>query len=158
VDEVKLIANLARKLFLLDGYHVPIVFVKGTKGKVFFQLVHFGETADERELDMLNAGTLIACKRNVGELELIILVNEAWMGTNINILPSEDPKRIEVLLINSLDARTKDEQLMAFTVKRDSRGNVIDLSEDVFPKDGSPKGKLLPAFQKGYQIVSPVKN
>jgi hypothetical protein len=158
MDEVKLIANLARKLFLLDGYHAPIVFVKGTQGKVFFQLEHFGETSDERVLDMLHAGTLIARKRNVGELELIILVNEAWMGTNINILPSVDPNRVEALVINSLDARTQDEQLMAFTVKRDSRGNVIDLSEDVLPKDGSPKGKLLPAFQKGYQIVSPVHN
>jgi hypothetical protein len=158
VDEVKLIANLARKLFLLDGYHVPMVFVKGTKGKVFFQLIRFGETADERELDMLNAGTLIARKRNVGELELIIHVCEGWLGTNINILPSEDPRRTEVLLVNSLDARTQDEQLVTFTVSRDSRGNVIDLKERVLPEAVETKGRLLPAFLKGYQIVSPVKN
>jgi hypothetical protein len=158
VDLVKAIAELARHIFLKDGYHLPTVFVKGTAGKVAIGLEHFGDTSDERVRVMLNAGTWAACKSNVGELELIILVNEAWMGTNINILPSVDPKHIEVLLVNSLDARTQDEQLMAFTVKRDSRGNVIALSEDVLPKDGSPKGKLLPAFQKGYQIISPVKN
>jgi hypothetical protein len=104
---VKQITGLARQLFLCDGYHAPIVFVKGTKGKVFFPLEHFGDTAEERELDMLNAGTTLACKRNIGELELIILVNEAWMGSNVNLLPSQDPKRMEVLLVNSLDVSGK---------------------------------------------------
>jgi hypothetical protein len=158
VDEVKQIADLARKIFLLDGYHVPMVFVKGTHGKVVLELKHFGATAQEREFDMLNAGTLVACKNNVGELELIVHVSEAWMGTNITILPSQDPKRIEALLVNSLDARTHEERLLIFEVKRDPKGTVTDLKEIVFPKDGEPKGRLLPAFQKGYQIVSPVHN
>jgi hypothetical protein len=53
VDEVKAIADLARKIFLLDGYHVPLVFVKGTHGKVVLELKQFGATAREREFDML---------------------------------------------------------------------------------------------------------
>jgi hypothetical protein len=135
-----------------------MVFIKGTHGKVVLELKHFGATAQEREIDMLNAGTLIACKSNVGELELIVLVNEAWMGTNMDILPSQDPKRIEVLLVNSIDARTQEERLLIFEIKRDTHGNVVALTEKVLPAEGSPKGKLLPAFQKGYQIVSPVHN
>jgi len=158
VDEVKKIADIARKIFLHDGYHVPMVFVKGTQGKVFFQLMRFGKTAEERELDMLNAVTTLACKRNVGDLELIIHVCEGWMGTNITIRPAQDPNRMEVLLVNSLDVRTREEKLLSFAVKRDPNGNVLDLKELVLPDVVETKGRLLPAFQKGYQIISPVHN
>jgi len=158
VDEVKEIADVAKKIFLQDGYHAPMVFVKGTNGKLFFELTNFGATAGERERSMLNAGTLIACKRNVGDLELIILVNEAWMGMNLSLMPSQDPKRIEALLISSLDARTKEERLLIFEVKRDPKGKVLDLKELIFPNTVEAKGWLLPAFLKGYQIISPVHN
>lgn len=158
MDEVKEIADVAKKIFLKDGYHAPMVFVKGTNGKVFFELVNFGETAGARERSMLNAGTLIACKRNVGDLELIILVNEAWMGMNLSLMPSQDPKRIEALLVTSLDARTQEERLLIFEIKRDPKGNILDLKEMVLPEAVETKGILLPAFQRGYQIVSPIYN
>jgi len=158
VDEVQKIADVAKSIFLRDGYHAPIVIAKGTKGGRAVLLEQFGDTADERVKDMFSAGALLAQKANIGELELIVLVNEAWMGRNINVLPSQDPKRIEVLLVNSLDARTQEERLLAFEVIRDPKDKVTDLKENTLPKEGSPKGKLLPAFQKGYQIVSPVHN
>ncbi len=158
MDEVQKIAGFAKAIFLRDGYHAPIVITKGTKGKRIVLLEQFGATADERVKDMFYAGAMLAQRGNIGELELIVLVNEAWLGTNITILPSQDPKRIEVLLINSLDARTQEESLLAFEVIRDPKDKIIDLKENVLPKDGSPKGKLLPAFQKGYQIISPVHN
>jgi hypothetical protein len=158
VDEVQKIADFAKEIFLRDGYHAPIVIVKGTKGKRAVFLEQFGDTADERVKDMFYAGALLAQKGNIGELELIVLVNEAWMGMNMNVLPSLDPKRIEVLLITSLDARTQEERLLAFEVLRDAKDKVTDLKENILPKTGLPKGKLLPAFQRGYQIVSPVHN
>jgi hypothetical protein len=158
VDDVNAITDIAKRVFLKDGYHAPLIFVKGTTSKVAIQLVSFGETADERELDMLNAGTWLACKHNVGELDLIVFVNEAWMSRNLDVLPSQDPKRIEVLLINSLDARTQEERLLSFDVIRDPKGHVIDLKRSDLPEFGAPKGKLLPAFQKGYQVISPVHN
>jgi len=158
VDEVQKIADLAKKLFIEDGYHAPIVIAKGTRGKRVVLLEQFGATADERVKDMFYAGAMLADKGNIGELELIVFVNEAWIGRNINVLPSQDPKRIEVLLINNLDARTQEENLLAFEVKRDPKGNVLDLKDFPLPDEGSVKGKLLPAFQKGYQIVSPVHN
>ena len=158
MDEVQKIADFAKQIFLQDGYHAPIVIAKGTKGNRVVLLEQFGSTADERVKDMFYAGAMLADKGNIGELELIVLVNEAWMGRNIDVLPSQDPKRIEVLLVNSLDARTQEERLLGFEVIRDPKDKIIDLKENVLPKDGSPKGKLLPAFQKGYQIISPVHN
>jgi len=158
VDEVQKIADFAKAIFLQDGYHAPIVITKGTKGKRVVLLEQFGDTADERVKDMFYAGAMLADKGNIGELELIVFVNEAWMSRNLDVLPSLDPKRIEVLLVNSLDARTQEEQLLTYEIKRDPKGTVTDLTEMDLPKDGHPKGRLLPAFQKGYQIVSPVHN
>jgi len=158
VDEVKSITDIAKQLMLHDGYHAPIVFAKGTKSKVFTYLESFGNTALERAKDMLYAGAMVADKHNVGELELIVLVNEAWMSRNPDVLPSHDPKRIEVLLINSLDARTQEEQLIAFEIVRNNQEKDVDLKQIVLPEKVSTKGRLLPAFQKGYQLVSPVLN
>jgi hypothetical protein len=158
VDEVKEIIDTAKKLMLRDGYHAPMVFAKGTKSKAVVVLECFGSTADERAKDMLYAGAMVADKRNVGELELIVFVNEAWMGRNVDVLPSLDPKRVEVLMINSLDARTQEEDLIAFEVVRNNQQTVVDLKQVVLPGKGSAKGKLLPAFQKGYEMISPVLN
>jgi len=158
VDEVKKIVDVAKTIFLRDGYHAPIVIVKGTKGGRTVLLEQFGDTANERAKDMFYAGALLAQKGNIGELELIVFVSEGWIGTNINVLPSQDPNRIEVLLINSLDARTQKENTLQFEIKRDPKGKVLDLKELVFSKTVEAKGWLLPAFQKGYQIVSPINN
>ena len=158
MDEVQKIADFAKKIFLRDGYHAPIVIAKGTKGNRVVLLEQFGDTADERVKDMFYAGAMLADKGNIGELELIVFVNEAWMGRNIDIRPSQDPKRIEVLLINSLDARTQEENMLTFEVIRDRNGKAANLKDWKLPDKGSAKGILLPAFQKGYQVISPVHN
>jgi len=158
VDEVKEIADFAKKLFLHDGYHAPIVIAKGTKSVRVVLLEQFGSTADERVKDMFYAGAMLAKNGNIGDLELIVFVCEGWIGTNMNIRPSQDPNRIEALLINSLDARTREEKSLQFEIKRDPKGTVTDLKELIFPETVETKGRLLPAFQKGYQIVSPVHN
>jgi len=158
VDEVQIIADFAKKLFLKDGYHIPLLLVKGTGGRKVVGLQEFGDTSDKRVQDMLNTGTWLACKHYVGDLELIVFVCEGWIGTNINVRPSQDPNRIEVLQIASLDVRTQEEQVKAFQVKRDPKGTVSDLKELIFPEKVEAKGRLLPAFQKGYQIISPVKH
>ena len=158
MDEVQKIADVAKSIFLRDGYHAPIVIANGTKGGRAVLLEQFGDTADARIKDMFSAGALLAQKGNIGELELIVFVSEGWMGTNITILPSQDPKRREVLLINSLDARTQEEHTLQYEIKRDPKGQVLDLKELVFSDKVVSKGWLLPAFRKGYQTISPVHN
>jgi hypothetical protein len=158
VDEVKKITEMAKAYMLRNGCHVPMIFTKGTNGKVFTLLESFGNTADERVKDMLYAGAMVADQRNVGELELIVFVSEAWMGSNRDVMPSQDPQRIEVLLINTLDTQTQEEQIIAFEIVRDNQEKVIDLRQMGLPEKDSVKGMLLPAFQKGYQMISPVTN
>jgi len=158
MDEVKKIVELARKIMLRDGYHGPIVFVEGTEGKVAVQLESFGNTNSERVRDMLKVGIKTAIECHVGELELIVFVNEAWMGTSRDVLPSQDPKRKEMLMIHSLDARTQDEDMQGFEVIRDPKGQVVNLIDWHHPASGGIKGNLLQAFQEGYQTVRPILN
>jgi hypothetical protein len=163
VDDVEEIVQLAKKLMFESGYHEPIVFFKGTEGKGVVALETFGKDADERTKDMLNAGALAGIKRNVGELELIVFVSEAWMGRAIKkeedyILPSSDPKRVEVLIITYLDTATKEQAMRMFEVVRDSQKRIIDLKQNSLPDVDSIKSPLLPAFLKGYQLIRPVTN
>lgn len=158
MEIVEQIIQLAKKLILEMGYHEPILFVKGSKVNVVLNFKEFGDTADKRARNMLNAGANLAYKDNVGELKALVFVDEAWMGTNINIQPSKDPKRIEVLLINTLDMATQEERLIVFEMVRDRQGKLIDLKQSSLPEKGSVKGVLLPAFQKGYQLIRPVTN
>ena len=158
MEEVKKIAELAKQLMLQTGNHAPLLFVKGEKAHVAIELRDFGDTNEQRVLTMLNAGTMAACKHNIGELDLIVLVNEAWFSMNPDMLPSQDPKRTEILLINSLDTRTQEENLIMYEVIRNPQGTVVDLKDHGLPNGGSVKGTLLPAFQRGYQFISPVLN
>jgi len=158
MDEVEIIAGIAKALMLRDGYHMPIVFVKGTNSDVAIGLRSFGETNEERVQDLLQVGIKTAVECNVGELELIVLVNEAWMSSNPEVLPSQDPERKEMLMVQSLDARTQDEDMQGFEIIRDPKGQVVSLLDWHHPVSDSVKGNLLQAFQEGYQTVRPILN
>src|SRR5437016_2080198 len=99
-----------------------MIFIKGSQGKVFFDLKSFGDTSDQRQRTMLNMGTHLAYQHNVGELEKLILVNEAWMSKADKngefIRPALDPKRIEVVLVNYLDVPTQEETIIMFEMVR----------------------------------------
>jgi len=159
VDEVKKIIEIAKQVFLHDGYHAPMVFVNGDKGKVVVEIKNFGNDSYQRELTMLNLGTSVACEHNVGDLDLVIIVSEAWTSRDTTMLPSQNPRRIEVLSINFLDVGTKEEKATIFQVIRDRWGKAIklrpfDTSTDFF----EVKGHMLPAFVRGYTVISPVHN
>jgi hypothetical protein len=155
VEDVEKIVQLAKELTLKSSGHAPMVYVKGSKGKTAIVLEHFGEN---KQLELANAGTWTALQHNVGELQLLVIVSEAWMSFDLESRPSEDPKHIEVLLINSLDVATREEQLIQFEIVRNKDKKVIDLKKPDVPVFDSVKGRLLPAFQKGYQIVQPTVN
>jgi hypothetical protein len=157
MEDVENIMRLVQKIMLETGSFQPTVFVKGSERRIAVELQGFGKHDDKRK-DMLNAGVMVATKHNVGELETLVFVSEAWMGMNMNIMPSQDPKRVEVLIINSLDVATQEEQMIQFEIVRNKQKKVIDLKKPDLPDGVTVKGTLLPAFLKGYQIISPVTN
>jgi hypothetical protein len=159
VDEVKKIIEIAKQVFLHDGYHAPMVFVKGDKGKIVVEIKNFGNDSYQRELTMLNLGTYVACKQNVGDLDLVVIVSEAWTSRNLTMLPSQNPKRIEVLSINFLDVGSHEEKASMFQVIRNKWGKAIELRPfDKSTEFFEVKGHILPAFVRGYKVISPVHN
>ena len=76
MEDVEEIVRLAKKWLLEQGHHLPMVFLKGKEGKETIVLENFGAT-DEKQKDMLNAGTFAAFKHNIGEFELLVFVSEA---------------------------------------------------------------------------------
>jgi len=158
MEDVEKIINFAKEVFLRNSFHNPMVFVKGANGKVAVELKNFGDNSYQRELSMLNTGTFVACKRNVGELDIVVLVTEAWMSTNLTMLPSRNPKRIEVLMINYLDVSTQKEKSTVFRVIRNKLGKAIELRSYMSSDSYEVKGYLLPAFVKGYRVISPAHN
>lgn len=162
MDDVEEIVQLAKALMFRDGGHVPMIFVHGSESKAIIAMHNFGDTASKREMDMLNAGTHLAYKQNVGELRSLMFVSEVWMGRPQKdgnfVQPSLDPKRIEALMVNVLDTATQEQTMIAFEIVRNVRKEVINLKRMSFPEEGSVEGILLPAFQKGYQLVRPILN
>lgn len=158
VEDVEEIVQLAKKLMLETGSHEPVVFLKGSEGKMAVALSRFGDNADKRAHDMLNAGAFTAVKHNVGELELLVFVSEAWMGMNFDIQPSKDPKRVEALIITSLNTGTWEQNMIMFEIVRNHQKQVTDLKQNVLPKYDSIESPLLIAFLKGYQSIRPVTN
>jgi len=159
MEDVTKIIDLAKEAFLRDGFHKPTVFIKGTNRSVAIEVKNFGDDSSQRELDMLNMGTFVACKSNVGELDIVVIVTEAWMSTDLTMLPSQNPKRIEVLMINFLDMGTQEEKATTFRIIRDKWGKAIELrpinkSQNFYEVEGI----LLPAFVRGYRAISPVRN
>ena len=66
MDEIlKDIIDVAKRVFLKDGYHAPILFVKGARGKITISFKEFGGTNSERVSAMLNAGRLDAIANSV---------------------------------------------------------------------------------------------
>ena len=160
MEDVEQIVQLAKEIVLKTGYFEPTIFIIGSKSKLAVRPETFGDTADDRRLRMLSMGSYVAYKRNVGELIQLIFVDEAWMSPAREefIQPSKDPSRVETLIINILDTKNQDETIVCFEMIRNSKKKVIDLKQMSLPGGGSVEGRLLPAFQKGYQIVQPTVN
>jgi hypothetical protein len=161
VDEEQIIQFVKKAALEANGCE-PTIFVKGSKDKIAIVLKEFGETSGHRERTMLNAGARLAYECSVGELESVILVSEAWMSWANKkgefIQPSLDPKRIETLIVNGLDAFTQEETILCFEMVRDPKGKLTDIKQMSLPEGGSAKGILLPAFRKGYQMIRPTTN
>ena len=88
------------------------------------------------------------------------MVSEGWMSVAsiekpAEIMPSQDPKRKEVLIVSGMQMKGHKGQLKLFEMVRDSEERVVRL-EDFLPdekKDESVEIPLLEAFVDGYRMT-----
>jgi hypothetical protein len=145
------ILTLAKEMMFRFGTCPPMVFARGTKGKVFMPLPEC-ETLPERVHIMTQAGIQLAQGGKVGEIEQVFSVCEGWSSPARTpyVQPSQDPNRTEVLVISALDAKTNMQTLHMYACIRDVKQAVTDLKR-VLPEDAKAESPLLPAFLAGYR-------
>jgi hypothetical protein len=67
----------AKEYVLKYGNHPPVLFVHGQKKKIFFEL-STGATHQERIEVMTRSAIRLAKNEDLGELESVVFVCEAW--------------------------------------------------------------------------------
>jgi hypothetical protein len=139
-------------VFKFGGFK-PMLFVDGTKRRIYMPLP-FGQTTDDRAAIMTQVGIQLAKAGDIGDVERVIFVSEAWVSPAraSYIQPSQDPDRQEVLLFNLLDATTNTEELEIYACVRNGRKDIIDLKLVPQPVGGTVGGRLLPSFMAWFRL------
>ncbi len=154
------VSQQARELISRDGYHVPLLFVEGTK-QTGVALLDLSQASDVRFLYMRTLGQQIARDKRHGDLQQLFMVSEAWMAMSADgklplHRPSQDPHRIEGLIISQLTVAGRKCDLAIFRMVRDSAGQLTDLKAIDLPHAGVAESPLLDAFLEGYaQATTP---
>jgi hypothetical protein len=157
LDEI--ISN-AKEIMLRNGQHVPTLIVEGSKNLVVGHLNDMPATHGERRELMRFLGQATAKSGRVDQLRQIYMISEGWLSVADDdkppaLIPSQDPQRVEVLIISSIHLEERNKQMKLFEVLRDIDEKVTDL-EEFLPedrKDGSVDVPLLDAFVDGYQMA-----
>ena len=147
------ILTTVKKTVLHFGGFKPSLFVRGTKAKVYLS-VPFGETNDQRIDIMIRAGIQRAKESQVGDVEQVVYVTEAWVSPARDkyVQPSQDPDRMEVLIFNSLDGRTGAQTLEMYACVRNWKQEVTGLRPVPQPDGGAVEGRLLASFMAGFTL------
>jgi hypothetical protein len=153
------IARIAKEAALKQGWHMPMVIVEGSKKSFGVALEGFPETHEGKARQMFSLGFFLARKGGVGELEQVFFISEGWMsiaeeGKPLEMRPSKDPKRKEVLVISSLSIKGCQGRMVIFEMIRDGEGHLADLRELQLPGEdggGSMESPLLDAFVAGFR-------
>jgi hypothetical protein len=163
--DIEEIASIARETLLKDGSHIPTVIVVGTLGQGMAQLHGDLETSEDRAKVMWFLGKAFRTESKIGKLQKIFFIGEAWMSatarSGVNIRPSEDPKRVEVLVVTELDLNSSKTTMQLFEMVRDEHEELKSTRpyelEDA--KGGlETRSNLLEAFLRGYYSESAKAN
>jgi hypothetical protein len=133
----------------------PTLYVCGTRKTVSILMPQIANHTGRAE-QLIRVATQLAHSRTVGEIDLVVLVTEAWASparVPFNI-PSTDPNRCEVLVISALDGLTKVQTLLLFACIRAQNGVLTDLKPLPVPAYVKVEGPLLRAFLTGYRLVT----
>ena len=165
--DLQKIAEQARELTVQDGYHAPTFIVEGKSGQAVVGTNGFPTEDKHKQLYLL--GEQIAAEENMGRLERVVLVSEAWVSIaespndnpsveeveqTMNCLPSQDPDRVEVLTVASFSPPSGKSTVIIYEMKRDINNNLTDVEAWDESKDTSTmnaQSPLLESFAAGFE-------
>jgi len=154
---IEAVSQEAREVLLHEGQHLPTVIIEGIQKTIVMRLIGVPPTHDQRLTQMFAAGYQLGVRVDLGGLRQIFHISEAWLsrvqpGEVLQLPPSQDPQRHEVLVISQLDIVHRQVQLAAFEMLRDPAGHLSELRvSDMGDTEGKPEdAPLLVAFVAGY--------
>lgn len=153
-QSIDVIAELARTEALKHGCHVPTLIVTGTEKGIVGEL-NLPDTYEEKAQVFFNAGFNLAQAGNIGIPLQVFFITEGWLSFTengeIKTRPSEDPQRLEVLLIAGLYLLHAKHSLVVLEMVRDETDQLIELREHSrLVEEGRVESPLLNAFVMGY--------
>ncbi len=152
---IEQVAAIAKETILRDGYHIPMMLVDGSKNHVAIQITEVGDTFEERQRQMFQAGFALAQENVIGSLEQVFFVTEAWMSAGTQdkepvYPPSQDPNRKEILFISCLNVLTRENEALTFEMIRDAEGKLVELTQ--LQRSTEAESPLLNAFVVGFAM------
>jgi hypothetical protein len=152
------VSQIARETLLAQGRHAPTVIAEDQRRAVVVQLEAMAATHEARAEQMFVLGFSLAASGEVGVLQQVFFISEAWMsiaepGKPLEHPPSEDPKRKEVLLIARQVLKPPTHEVVIFEMQRDDQGVLRSLqpapAREKAP-DEEARNWLLNAFVIGF--------
>ena len=150
------VAAIAKESTLRDGHHRFTLLAEGDAQVIAFHLTTVPPTHEQRLLLMLQAGTALAERQELPRLVQAFHISEAWMSTpqpsEPFVPPSQDPDRIEVLMVSQLDVDSNQVALVTYRMRRDDAGTLSAL-EEMEKRDhmAGDADRLLSAFVAGFR-------
>ena len=155
--DLDLISRIAQENTLANGFHVPTLIVFGERNVDIIQIPFDDVDAQARHSLMKVVGMDMAAQKQMGELRKLFLVTEGWLGQPENpdrefTPPSEDPNRVEALIVAMLDVQSGQAEMNLFEMRRGANSDLVELvSIDLGGVDGQTRAFLLEKFAEGYQ-------
>jgi hypothetical protein len=158
LQTVDLITETARTEALKQGSHIPTLLVIGTKGNVVSELTEMPDTHETRAQMLFDLGFNLAQENPLGIPVQLFFISEAWYSQNsmvdgeLKMMPSQDPNRLEVLIIVGLQLIHAMHSTVILEMVRDETEQLLELREHRrYMEQGQVESPLLQAFLLGYQ-------
>lgn len=114
----------ASKTTLETGSHIPMFIIK-QGSNLHFMPAHFSD--NEEKIQLVRMCKVLAFAL---EADAVFFISESWISrnenSNLKVMPSEDPQRIEALFV-SLWIKDIGGRLIMSEMKRDSRGDLTKI-------------------------------
>jgi hypothetical protein len=159
------VAQVARETALRDGGHAPMVIAEGSVNATAVEIGALGDSHEIRMAQMRVAGYVLGRQANIGKLLQVFFISEGWMsvaskGRLPATKPSEDPNRVEILLINHILLETNATQIVAYEMIRANDDKLVGLRKlpDMEREGGQAQNFLLNAFIDEYKREHQIRN
>lgn len=147
------INQAAAELLLRDGYHLPTLIVEGHQKTAFIKIAQMASSHRERAEQMFFIGSALSHQQAVGALKQVFFITEAWLSKQLEVSPSQDPRRVEVLAISNYQPDKEKTRLAVFEILRDAAGELREIRpyEHREGEVGHAESPLLDAFVSGFE-------